>query len=259
MFRKKFAGEKRENKDSIIWRGHEVTRIEAFSDAVFAFAIALLIVALEVPKTYKALMECMTFLRPLQYVLLYFMIWYAQNMFFRRFGLHDIYTLILNGILLFFVLFFVYPLKFLFSSIFSGHFDIENISQLAKLFYIYSGGFACIYILFGLMYYNAIRNQENLNLTTIEIFETRSHMLSYLTISFIAICSILLAFLGKGFIDFAGYIYLLIGPSVTILYSIRNKKKRMLHHSMDSVSLKQPGDNEKPMAIDKVEDDILTK
>jgi uncharacterized membrane protein len=51
MFRKKCAGEKRENKDSIIWRGHEVTRIEAFSDAVFAFAIALLIVALEVPKT----------------------------------------------------------------------------------------------------------------------------------------------------------------------------------------------------------------
>ena len=40
----------------MLGRGHVVTRIEAFSDAVFAFAIALLIVALEVPKTYKALM-----------------------------------------------------------------------------------------------------------------------------------------------------------------------------------------------------------
>jgi hypothetical protein len=33
----------------------------------------------------------------------------------------------------------------------------------------------------------------------------------------------------------------------------------MLHHSMDPVSLEQPGDNEQPVAIDKVEDDILTK
>jgi len=96
MFRKKFVGEKRETKDSIIWRGHEVTRIEAFSDAVLAFAIA-------------------------------------------------------------------------------------------------------------------------------------------------------------------GYIYILIGPSVTILYSIRNKKKRTLHHWTDSVPLEQPGNNEQLMAINKVEDDILTK
>ena len=35
------------------WRGQEITRIEGLSDAVFAFAITLLVVSVEVPKTFK--------------------------------------------------------------------------------------------------------------------------------------------------------------------------------------------------------------
>ena len=39
------------------WRGNEVTRVEGFTDAVFAFAVTLLIVALEVPHTFEGLMD----------------------------------------------------------------------------------------------------------------------------------------------------------------------------------------------------------
>ena len=41
------------------WRAGEITRLEAFTDAVFGFAVTLLVVSLEVPRTYSELMEAM--------------------------------------------------------------------------------------------------------------------------------------------------------------------------------------------------------
>jgi uncharacterized membrane protein len=40
-------------------RRHEITRLEAFSDAVFGFALPLLIVSLEVQRSYTELMGIM--------------------------------------------------------------------------------------------------------------------------------------------------------------------------------------------------------
>ena len=37
------------------WRGHDASRLEGFSDTVFAFALTRLVVALELPHNYEKL------------------------------------------------------------------------------------------------------------------------------------------------------------------------------------------------------------
>ena len=105
-----------EGGDGFRWRGEEVWRVEGFSDAVFAFAVTLLVVSLEVPETFDELLETMRgFLAFAICFALLLSVWYEHYKFFRRYGLRDTTTVWLNAALLFLVLFFVYPLKFLFT------------------------------------------------------------------------------------------------------------------------------------------------
>src|SRR6266446_6101646 len=70
------------------WRSHEISRTEGLSDAVFGFAITLLVVSLEVPKTFGELMQTMRGFGAfaISFTLL-FMVWFNQYKFFRRYGL----------------------------------------------------------------------------------------------------------------------------------------------------------------------------
>src|SRR5262245_55366234 len=99
------------------WRGGEVTRLEGFSDAVFGFALTLLVVSLEVPKSFDDLMRAMRgFLAFAICFAMLINVWEKHYRFFRRFGMQDGAMLALNGALLFVVLFYVYPLKFVMTS-----------------------------------------------------------------------------------------------------------------------------------------------
>src|SRR6516225_4095824 len=98
------------------WRGGEITRLEGFTDAVFAFAVTLLIVSLEVPRTFSQLAQTMKGFVPFAVCFgLLAHVWYRHYIFSRRYGLQTPYTVFLNSVLLFVVLFYVYPLKFLFT------------------------------------------------------------------------------------------------------------------------------------------------
>src|SRR3954471_2543531 len=125
----------------------EVSRVEGLSDAVFAFAITLLVVSLEVPRTFDELMAAMRAFPAFAVCFaLLFQVWWRHYKFFRTYDLEDGRVIALTGILLFVVLFYVYPLKFLWSVVFSqlggGQVadDTLTIHQVPVLFEIYGAG-----------------------------------------------------------------------------------------------------------------------
>lgn len=237
MFRKTVAAKLEKNKNDFHFRGHEVRRIEAFSDAVFAFAVTLLIVSLEVPKNFEELMVTIRgfFAFGVSFVLL-MMIWYEQNIFFRRYGLDDLKTIVLNCILIFLVLFYVYPLKFLFTLVFSNQIYgtaaspfVIRAGDISKLMVVYGIGYLSIYLLFSFMYMHALRKAEELELTAGEIFETKTKLYKSFILILIGIISIIVALIVPAeSAGLAGLTYILIGPALSIFYMKRNRNKRKL-------------------------------
>ncbi|HYY97546.1 MAG TPA: TMEM175 family protein, partial [Pyrinomonadaceae bacterium] len=114
MIRETLSGREPEVQNGFRLRGlGEVSRVEALSDGVIAFAITLLVVSLEVPRTFDELLVTMRgFLAFAITFAMLFHVWLVQYKFFRRYGLNDNFTIWLTALLLFVVLFYVYPLKF---------------------------------------------------------------------------------------------------------------------------------------------------
>ena len=231
-------GRRTERENGFRYRGQEIQRIETFSDAVFGFAIALLIVSLEVPKNFDELLISMRgFVAFAICFLFLFFIWLEQHAFFRRYGLDDRVTVFLNAILLFIVLFYVYPLKFLFSLIFSpsiygpgkSPFSIKQ-AQVPELMVIYGMGYLIIYVIFLLLYLHALRNRTRLDLTVVEVFDTRSKIWSHVILIGIGCCSVLMALiLPDRLAGAAGMIYILIGPAIWAFFARRARTRRRLH------------------------------
>jgi len=213
------------------WRAGEITRLEAFCDVVFGFALTLLVVSLEVPRTYAELMTVMRGFLPFAVCFAQLiMIWRAHYRFSRRYGLEDPYTVFLNVVLLFLVLFYVYPLKFVFTLLFAqvtraatgANLDWHEGSVLMR---IYAAGFASVFALFALMYAHAYKLRGELDLNEVEILETRFALQENGILGAVGVISFLLALRNPGW---AGWFFFLIGPALGVHGSIYGKRVREL-------------------------------
>jgi uncharacterized membrane protein len=222
------------------YRGHEIRRIETFSDAVFAFAVTLLIVSLEVPRTFEELLISIRGFVAFGICFgLLLLIWHEQHVFFRRYGMDDVPTIFLNAALLFIVLFYVYPLKFLFTLLFSdniygtGHSPFSNEGQVVDLMTIYGVGYMIIYLLFLLMYVHALRCKGRLHLNPLEIFDTRTKLYAQaILIGIGAFCVLLAHLLPVRLAGLSGMGYMLIAPVFWIYFARRGRMRGKLIPSL---------------------------
>ncbi|MDQ6718905.1 MAG: TMEM175 family protein [Gemmatimonadota bacterium] len=217
--------------------------------------MTLLVVSLEVPKNFAELRHSVAGFLPfaISFSILVW-IWYNQHIFFRRYGLQDAYSIFLNVTLLFVILFYIYPLKFLFGlliSTFSGAavamtfpdgspgFGISTgsspaepviaFNDLPTLMAIYAAGFIAIWTVFALLHLHAYRKRALLELTPLEAFDTLTAVREDSLLAGIGVVSLLFALTRVAPAGVSGWIYITIGPILWIHGIIaRNQRRRLL-------------------------------
>ena len=204
-------------------RGLDVSRLEGFSDAVFAFSLALLVVSTEMPGSVAELMARMRSLPAfaLSYTVLIYL-WYNHHVYFRRYNLQTPAIVSLNAVLLFIVMIYTYPLKALPALViaattgFGGEqvVTIATMGEAKALMAIYSAGFGAFFLLLALMTGIALRQRQELGLDVGEILATRSSLCGHVLQVGIACLSLILLLVGPTLAP-AGWIYMLMGPVLT--------------------------------------------
>jgi uncharacterized membrane protein len=208
-------------------RGLENTRIESLSDGVFAIAIGMLLISSNPPTTFDELKIFIKDFVPFAGTISVLMwIWYQHYLFFIRFGLRDASTTAINSIVLFLVLFYTYPLKFMFRilvDLYQGlitsnqellnHLFTETIhpKDTASLMVIYGFGAAAIFFVFVWLNTRALKRKEMIGLSIIEIQLTKNTIFMNLASGVIPMLSATIAFFelaGNYTFMVSGFIYM---------------------------------------------------
>ncbi len=213
-------------KDGFRLRGTAMSRLDGFSDVVFGFALTLIVVSLEVPKTYAEFHQLLFGFIPFLICFVFlFMVWWSHFRFFRRYGLHDMGTILINAALLFTVLFYVYPLKFLFNlialqvlgQVSDAHPIFTAAWQSREMMTVYGLGFAATYFCISALYFNAYRQRQNLELTPLEKTLTLTYATDDLGVACVGLICILFAhILPPDQVGLSGFCFFLIGVWKTI-------------------------------------------
>lgn len=187
-------------------RGAQVTRLETFVDAAFAFALTLLVISGDtLPESFSELREALR--RTPVFVLCFVLIamfWSAHNRWSRRYGLEDGWSTVLSMALVLAVLVYVYPLRMVVASglyVMTDGFvpadlvmDGGNITyDLQTAFIIYGVGFGLMAVILLLLNLHALRRGDALGLDAIERLDTRGEIAIQAMLALSAVLSILVS------------------------------------------------------------------
>ena len=224
------------------FRGVDNTRVEALSDGVFAIATALLIISSSIPETYGELLKFLHDLIPFAICMaLLMLIWYQHYVFFIRYGFKDAKIVAVNTLLLFLILFYIYPLKFLmqllydmFVAMFRGDgatldrlfTDVIPMQDTPELMVIYGLGAASVFFTLAGMYLIAYKRRASLEMNEVETMLTKYSMTANLLMGLVPLLSglfCLLPIVPSTAFTIGGMMYMLY-PVVMVPFGIRNRK-----------------------------------
>lgn len=186
-------------------RGQNMTRLETFTDAAFAFAAALLAISIdEVPESYPELIEALkdapAFAASFAILLLF---WRAHQTWSDRYGLEDLPSVLLTFGLILVVMIYVYPLKIMFGAAFNAisagwlpsSFALETQDQFRVVLTVYGIGFFMLSGLISALYLHAWRRRTELVMHPRETFDTAAEILAWLIVALFGLLSVALAWL----------------------------------------------------------------
>jgi len=216
---------------------YPVSRLESFSDAVFALSATFLIVSLDFKLSLEQLLHSFSgiFAFALSFTMLVFL-WTQHNSFFRRYGIHDRTILLWNSIFLFVVLFYVHPLRFLAEALATVFFQIDtntsiefSLRNTRLLFVIYSGGFVVVFLCLSQFYLHAVRSKHKSSLSWIEEFDAITSAQFHTVFVLVGLFSLILAVFNLGVkYGLPGWIYMVLGPALYLHGRLRRKKRDQL-------------------------------
>lgn len=220
-------------------RGLEMNRIETFTDAAFAFALTLLVISFDPPGSFAELSEALRGIPAfLLSATLLMVFWWGHHEWSRRYGLEDGPTVVLSCLLVFTVLVYVYPLRFMFGLMMewlalisdlplgSGAVTVAGIDDVNRLFALYGTGFVAMAGSLVLLNLHAWRRRDALALSAWERRETLATAGAWGLVAAVGALSVLTALLTPpSWIGLPGWIYCAL-PVLMPLYGRWMSRRR---------------------------------
>ena len=203
-------------------RGENMTRMEVFVDASFAFAVTMLIISIDqIPSNIPELIAVTKDIPAFAVSVFQLMwIWHTHSIWSKRFGLEDSWSVFLSVLLIVLVLVYIYPLKIMFMGFFAwitagylpSAFEMRSIDDLRIMFLYFSIGFMLIFLIYYWMYRHALCLAEPLLLSKYEVHTTTTQLkISRLLIGVGVIAGLTALLLPANMVVVSGFAYSLIG------------------------------------------------
>src|SRR5881392_4247677 len=199
-------------------RGMEMTRLETFIDAAFAFAISMLVIApQQIPDNIEALLGAFKNVPAfVASIVVLGIFWRGHWLWSRRYGLEDGTSILISWAMIVTILIYIYPLKAIFSSMWFllsggrvGHvLGAHSEWQIRALFAVFALGFTAIAMEMVLLNFRAWQLREPLRLNARERAMTFREVTGWSIPVGVGLVSVVLALcLPRTQIEWSGWIY----------------------------------------------------